>query len=167
MFCSGGCGQEETIKHLFTVCDFYGNLWHLVLHWLEIYIAQPSDIGSQRLVGRMCLHEGNLWLFSGDLVGLHLAYLKRAKNFNNKHFSLEQLFACVKFHSCWCLKAHISTKFTVFHSGWTTPSFCICFNTVWWWYCPFFCLEPGYIDLHFSFLRTCCAWKDYFDLSFF
>jgi len=61
MLCSGGCSQEEIIKHLFLECDFYGSLWHLVFCWLGIYTTQPGDISSHAI--KTCLQEGNLWLF--------------------------------------------------------------------------------------------------------
>jgi len=43
--CSDGCGEEETINHLFLKCEFFGNIWRLLHQWLDISTVVPSDMG--------------------------------------------------------------------------------------------------------------------------
>jgi hypothetical protein len=79
LLCSGGCGKEESINHLFLECDFLGSIWNFVLHWLWISYVLPVDV---------CMHE--IWwfssvleryssLFSGVLVVSSLSNLKVEK----------------------------------------------------------------------------------------
>jgi len=39
-----GCSSNGFLE-----CDFYNNLWHLILRWLGIYTVQPGGIGVHAL----------------------------------------------------------------------------------------------------------------------
>jgi len=55
--CVGGCGNPETMCHLFFWCDFFGSLWHLVYQWIGINFTPPGSVSEH-------LHQ------FGHLVGL-------------------------------------------------------------------------------------------------
>jgi hypothetical protein len=39
LLCLGGCGNNESAKHLFFECDVFSNLSPAVTKWLKIYTA--------------------------------------------------------------------------------------------------------------------------------
>jgi len=45
--CGGGCGNIETMDHLFPGCNIFRKVWHLILHWLGISFACPVLIRDQ------------------------------------------------------------------------------------------------------------------------
>jgi hypothetical protein len=68
LLCSGGCGNNESAKHLFFECDVFSNLSPAITKWLKIYTAFSID-------GRYhALQFGNSYL--GGL----LAYLERTEH---------------------------------------------------------------------------------------
>ena len=39
----GGCGSLENSPHLFLQCHFFGEVWHLIYHWLGVCSVIPSE----------------------------------------------------------------------------------------------------------------------------
>jgi len=39
-----GCGEPESVSHLFLGCDTFSSLWGRVLHWLGISLVLSGDI---------------------------------------------------------------------------------------------------------------------------
>lgn len=125
MLYSGGWGQEETINHLLLECDFYGNLWHIVLRWLGIYIVQFGDIsahmfqfdGTHVFKKGICACIQAIWL-----AYILLIWKERNARIFNKQISLEQLFERVKLHSWWWAEIQKPAQFVDFHSWWTNTS---------------------------------------------
>ena len=104
----GVWGQEETINYLFLKCDFYDNLWHIVLHWLGICIVQSGDIGGHTLQFDGAHVFGKGMRACIQTIGMACIWLiwkeRNARIFGNKQISLEQLFERVKLHSWWWIK---------------------------------------------------------------
>jgi hypothetical protein len=42
--CSGGCGSQEDIDHLFLTCEFYGKIWYEIYNWLGLFSVKPAHI---------------------------------------------------------------------------------------------------------------------------
>lgn len=42
--CISGCGELETVTHLFLAYDIFNSLWSLVWHWLGITSVSSGDI---------------------------------------------------------------------------------------------------------------------------
>jgi len=43
-WCVIGCGEIESDAHLFLSCNFFGQVWHLVRHWLSVHSADPLTV---------------------------------------------------------------------------------------------------------------------------
>jgi len=48
-FCTAGCGQVETAKHLFLHCDSFGSLWQQVRFWLGVSGVDHQSLGANFL----------------------------------------------------------------------------------------------------------------------
>jgi len=81
LLCLGACGKEETIKHLFLGCDFFGNIWNDGFCWLGICFMNLEDIREHALQfsgADMFKKEGSSYVFSGSLDVIYLNYLRKA-----------------------------------------------------------------------------------------
>lgn len=45
--CVGGCGDLETVNHLFLECHFFGSLWHLARKRIGFSSVNPFVISDQ------------------------------------------------------------------------------------------------------------------------
>jgi len=108
--CVTGCGQIESVQHLFINCSFFGSLWQHVRFWLGFSGVDhnvPSTHFSQftnYLGGRRSCRSflQLLWLLCVWLIWKE----RNNRIFNNVHSSIMELLEKVKFHAYWWLKAN-------------------------------------------------------------
>jgi len=102
-YCVGGCGNEESINHLFLGCNFFGCVWHSIRRWLGILTGTPADVvkQAQQFEGssvfrkdiHLCLQViwmATIWVLRKE---------RNARNFRHAELPLDQLFEHIKLHS--------------------------------------------------------------------
>ena len=47
--CVAGCGQPETAQHLFSMCDTFGSLWHMMRDWIGCCGVDADNISDHFL----------------------------------------------------------------------------------------------------------------------
>lgn len=68
--CIIGCGQHETLDHLFVKYQFFGRLWSLFRHWMRITFVDTVNLSDH------VLHFSSLCGFSkGSRSSMHVVWL--------------------------------------------------------------------------------------------
>ena len=127
--CVSGCGQLETVGHLFLDCSFFGALWIDVYRWLGIVTVCPPDLSNHlqqfdHIVGISKSHR--VWLVMIWCVCIWIIW----KDINNRIFtdkpaSTLQLIDSVKLLSFWWLKTKILNLSFDYHRWWLSPLLCM------------------------------------------
>ncbi|GAU33103.1 hypothetical protein TSUD_259540 [Trifolium subterraneum] len=128
-FCVTGCGEPETVNHLFLSCPVFAPLWTLVRSWLGIGPANAE-----------LLHD-HFAQFVGSLGGsrnrrsfLQLVWLcctsvlwheRNNRVFKAAGTTIQQMLHKVKVCTYWWLKAHNANLSINIHLWWSSPLVCL------------------------------------------
>jgi hypothetical protein len=108
--CVRGCGNDESVDHLFLHCNFFGAIWYHVRLWLGFSRVDHHNLRDHFLhftyyLGGMKTRHSFLkliWLLCVWLIWKEC----NNKIFNNIITPIEELVEKVKFHSYWWLRAN-------------------------------------------------------------
>ncbi|MCH81942.1 cytochrome P450 [Trifolium medium] len=127
--CSGACGKEETLSHLFFDCDFFGAIWYAVASWLGFSFVPPREANAH------VMHfGGSLPMGHGVRNVLYLVWAtccwsiwKERNNhiFKVKALSTDQLVGSIKMVSWWWLKTRKKDFSFDRHQWWSNPADCL------------------------------------------
>ena len=128
-FCVSGCGQVESVQHLFLTCSTFGSLWQLVRSWIGFSGADTQvllDYFSQFIYSTCGLKAWSSFL---QLIWLLCVWVvcneRNNRLFKNLECSMPQLLDKVKFYSFWWLKAKIANFVYGFQRCWSSSFVCL------------------------------------------
>jgi hypothetical protein len=107
--CVSSCGSVETADHLFFLCDFYGQLWHLLSNWLGTQVALSGS--ALHHSAQFCGLGGGSRRSTVLLLIIWVAAIYAIWNDRNKRIfkdgndSLATLLERIKLYSFWWLKS--------------------------------------------------------------
>jgi len=127
--CVGGCGLQETENHMFLTCPLFGQIWHLVRHWLGVYSANPSTIldhclqfgSSSDYAKSRCSFMSVIWFASSWVIWKE----KDDRLFVGKEKSPFQLLEIIKLLSFWWFKVNFVIFNYSFHNWCHNPPVCV------------------------------------------
>jgi len=108
--CVSGCGHDESVDHLFLLCNSFGVIWYQVRSWLGFSGVDHQNIGAHFIhftnhLGGMKTRRSFLQLIW--LLCVWLIWKERNNRiFNNVVTPIDELVEKVKFHSYWWLRAN-------------------------------------------------------------
>jgi hypothetical protein len=127
--CTTGCGELETVTHLFLGCDTYGSLWSYVLHWLGISSVLHGDLRHHFV---QFTHQAGLprssYLYLRLIWFASVWVIWKERNnrvFNNVALGVEVLLEKVKLNSFLWLKSKQVVFPYSYHEWWKHPLCCM------------------------------------------
>lgn len=69
--CIGGYGADEYVHHCFSYCDWFGEIWDLVLNWFRIYSILSNYASKASTMEKKKIH---FWVLK-RVSRVHITYL--------------------------------------------------------------------------------------------
>jgi hypothetical protein len=127
--CVAGCGNIESLVHMFIHCDIFGALWQHVRNWLGISGADPFHIHARFIQFTNALGTSRSRRSFMQLLWLLCVWTlwdeRNNRLFNNVHTTLTDLIDKVKYTSLWWLKATNASFVYGSQSWWSDPLRCL------------------------------------------
>ncbi|CAJ2636137.1 unnamed protein product [Trifolium pratense] len=127
--CVSGCGEAESVYHLFISCSCFGSLWALVCTWIGIPSTSSNTI-RDHFVQFTYLAGGSrarrsflqlIWLASVWVIWIE----RNHRLFTGSTSTLTQLLDKIKLFSYRWLKTTSVTLVLNYHSWWSSPLLCL------------------------------------------
>jgi hypothetical protein len=127
--CVAGCGNNESLIHMFIHYDFFGALWQHVRNWLGISEADPYNIHAHLIQFTNAIGTSRTRRSFMQLLWLLCVWIlwneRNNRLFNNVQTPMIELMNKVKYTSLWWLKANSAGFVYGSQRWWSDPLRCL------------------------------------------